>query len=431
MNSKFNLGIMKKILTAVLVLILAAYFNSCSDREKSLNEDNVHKEESSDGHSHEDENITELTEEQIKSTGIEFGSIEKKELTSVLKANGFLKVPNQNKATVTSLYGGVIKSILVQPGRGVRRGQTIATVFNNSFITMQEEFLSTSAEEDLASIEFDRQKNLLDGNAASLKNYQIAEAKLKTLNAKKSSLNKQLELMGINTDELNPENLQSIIRVPCPINGTVSNVLVNIGSYVEANNPIAEIVDNKQLHLDLFVYEKDLDKLQTGQTIHFTLTNNPGKEYDAKIFSISNTFEPESKAIAVHASVFGNRDGLIDGMSVTAIVSLKDALVSAIPSEAIVNFQGQDFIFVLDSKETKTDLENDSHNHEADEHLKEGGEHNHEIAFKRIPVKAGTTDVGYTEITLLSDDDYSDLKVVTKGAFFILAKMTNSGEHEH
>jgi cobalt-zinc-cadmium efflux system membrane fusion protein len=39
-------------------------------------------------------------------------------------------------------------------------------------------------------------------------------------------------------------------------------------------------------------------------------------------------------------------------------------------------------------------------------------------------------DVGFTEITLLKEIS-KDAKVVVKGAFFVLAKMTNSGEHEH
>jgi hypothetical protein len=44
------------------------------------------------------------------------------------------------------------------------------------------------------------------------------------------------------------------------------------------------VVDNSQLHLDLSVYEKDLPVLKNNQLIHFTLTNNPGKEYDAQYF---------------------------------------------------------------------------------------------------------------------------------------------------
>jgi cobalt-zinc-cadmium efflux system membrane fusion protein len=46
-----------------------------------------------------------LTAEQMKSIKIELGSIEKKQLTASLKANGILKVPNQNKANATASLG--------------------------------------------------------------------------------------------------------------------------------------------------------------------------------------------------------------------------------------------------------------------------------------------------------------------------------------
>jgi cobalt-zinc-cadmium efflux system membrane fusion protein len=53
------------------------------------------------------------------------------------------------------------------------------------------------------------------------------------------------------------------------------------------------------------------------------------------------------------------------------------------------------------------------------------------LTFERIPVVKGTTDIGYSEITLLKNIP-SNAQIVTKGAFFVLGKMTNSGEgHEH
>jgi multidrug resistance efflux pump len=91
--------------------------------------------------------------------------------------------------------------------------------------------------------------------------------------------------MGINPAKLSNGKLISVLAVSSPINGVVSNVNVKMGSYVDVTTVVAEIVDNSQLHLDLFVYEKDLPKLQNNQIIHFNITNNPGKEYDAQIFS--------------------------------------------------------------------------------------------------------------------------------------------------
>jgi len=400
-----------------------------------------HSEESHD--EHENVNTAMLTAEQMKSIKIELSRIEKKQLTASLKVNGLLKVPNQNKANATALLGGVIKSILVQTGNAVRKGQVLATITNNSFITMQEEFISVSAKTDLAQLENNRQKELQLGNAGALKNLQTTETELKILKSRKASLQKQLELIGINSTSLTSENIQSNVNITSPINGTISTVLINIGSYVDASNPIAEIVDNSQLHLDLYVYEKDLQKLKVGQTIHFTLTNNPGKEYDAEVYAISNTFEQNTKAVAVHAMVKGNKQGLIDGMSITALISLENATVDAVPTNAIVNHEGQDYIFIV----TDAHSEEEHHEHneageEAHQHDEHGHKHNEKeenghnekedgTTFEKIPIRKGTTDVGYSEITLLKEIP-KDARIVTNGAFFILAKMTNKGEgHEH
>lgn len=415
---------------ASLALLLSSCGNSTSSEHESEGE---HHEE------HENSNVATLTPAQMKSIGMELGEIQKKQLTASLKANGILKVPNQNKANATALLGGVIKSILVQTGNSVSKGQVIATIANTSFISMQEEFLSVSAKTTLAETEYARQKELQQGNASALKTLQTAEAELKALKAQKASLQKQLELIGINTETLNSENIQSVISIASPISGSVSNVMVNIGSFVDANTPIAEVVDNTQLHLDLYVYEKDLGKLSAGQIIHFTLTNNPGKEYDAKIYAISNTFEQNTKAVAVHATVEGDKSGLIDGMGITALVSLENANVDAVPSDAIVNYQGQDYIFIVTDKHTEEEHHEDGdgdnhdehgHKHDSDEKKDSAEADTGEISFERIPVKKGTTDVGYSEITLLKEIP-ANSKIVMKGAFFVLAKMTNAGEHEH
>jgi len=343
----------------------------------------------------------------MKTIGVELGTIEQKQLTASLKTNGVLKVPNQNKASINSVYSGVIKSLLVQPGNIVSKGQVIATIANPEFIQVQDEYLSINSKIVLAEQEYNRQKELNAGNAGALKNLQAAESGLKTLVSRKSSLQQQILLMGINASSLSNGKLVSVLSVRSPISGVISNVMVKMGSYVNVTTVVAEVVDNSQLHLDLFVYEKDLPKLKNNQTIHFTVTNNPGKEYDAQIFSLGSSFEGESKAVTVHAMVKGNKTGLIDGMNITANISLDKATLPAIPSEAIVSFQGQDYIFVVDSIDSKSN----------------------KTSFGRIPVAKGTSDVGYSEITLLKDVP-ANARVVVKGAFFILAKQTNIGVEE-
>jgi cobalt-zinc-cadmium efflux system membrane fusion protein len=104
-----------------------------------------------------------------------------KELTATIKANGNLKVPNNNKGNATSLYGGVIKTLNVQIGSYVKRGQVIATIANPQFIQLQEEYLTTASKIIFAEQELARQKELERRQCRSKKNLQSAEAELKTL----------------------------------------------------------------------------------------------------------------------------------------------------------------------------------------------------------------------------------------------------------
>ena len=47
--------------------------------------------------------------------------------------------------------------------------------------------------------------------------------------------------------------------------------------------------------------------------------------------------------------------------------------------------------------------------------------------FEKIEVAIGVSNMGYTAITLVKDIP-ANAKIVTKGAFFVNAKLTNKGE---
>lgn len=416
------------IATALFALVLLQSCGGKSSGEEVKEE--THEGEETGADEHANENTATLTAEQMKTIEIVLGSIEQKELTNSIKANGVLTVPNQNKAFVTPLYSGVVKTLNVQPGSYVRQGQAIATIVNPELIQMQQQLQQVNTQIKLAEIEVKRQKELVEGNAAPLKRLQQVETELATLRSQRSGFQKQLGAIGAS------QSYSSAIVVTAPISGTVSKVTAQLGSNVDVSTPIAEIVNNSQLHLDLSVYEKDLPKLKPDQTIHFTITNNPGKEYDAEIYSIGSAFESDSKTIPVHAKVMGDKTGLIDGMNITALVSLDKSTVPAVPTDAIVTYQGQDYIFVVteahaEDEHEKSDSANKGAPIKHDEEKKtEHKEESGSVTFEKIPVVKGSSDVGYTEITLLKEIP-AGAKVVLKGSFFILAKMTNTEGHGH
>lgn len=373
-------------------------------------------------HEEEESGIVSLTEEQIGAAAITWAPVENKNLGESIKVNGKLEVPAQNKASVTSLYEGVLQQILVHPGSSVKKGQVIARIANTELAGIQQNLISINAQLKLARLEYNRQRELVAGNAAPLKNQQKAQAELSSLNAQQAALQKQLAILGISAASVSTGNISATITLTAPISGTISDIHTQIGSRIDAATPVADIVNNSELHLDLYVYEKDLPGIREGQIIHFTLTNNPGKEYDAKIFSIGTAFVDASKSVPVHAEVRGGKNGLIEGMNVTAVISIGNRTAPAIPTEAIVSNGGKDYIFIRTPKETAHGKEG-GHDQEKDHHGKP-------VNFERVQVVKGATDLGYTEITPVTELPVNAL-VIVKGAFFVMAKMTNTGGHGH
>ena len=206
--------------------------------------------------------------------------------------------------------------------------------------------------------------------------------------------------------------MRTTLVVRAPISGTVSNVYATVGSYIDPSKPVMDMVDNSSLHLDLQVFERDLPKVRIGQTVHFTITNNPVDEYDATVYSIGSSFSGQSKTVAVHCRVKGNKQGLIDGMNVTGIVSLTRATTPAVPTTAVVEDSGRDYVFVVKGAASTSSG-------------KRGA-----TTFKKVQVIRGTTEAGYCAVTPVADLP-ANARIATRGAYFINAKLVNAGEHDH
>lgn len=404
------------LLIAVSLSFITAFY-SCSNKN-TAGEIGITKTDTSaaiDVHS----DAVELSEEQMKAVGIQIGSIEEKNLNAVIKASGQLAVPPQNKADVNVLMGGIIRKINVLEGQTVNKGQVLATIENPDFIKMQQEYLTAKNSFSFTQEELQRQKELSDANAGTGKNLQQVQA---TYNAEKSkilTLEKQLQQIGIDPVSVSNGNIATQVAVTAPISGTIGHIAVNTGTYAETAKPMMEIIDNSQIHCDLIVYEKDLFKVKTGQKVNFMLTNQNNQQIQGEIYGINKSFEDESKGIIVHAVIKdAAKYKLIQGMYVTALIDVGNQQTPAVPVDAVVRSEGKDYIFIV--SETQKETTKDA---------KEKKEMNETMHFKKIEVVTGVTELGYIQITVL-DELPADLKVVVKGAFYILSKSKGGAEEE-
>ena len=411
MKTLFNHTNMKsriRLLQSLFTLITLFAFFSCG------NSDPANKAQHDDEPQPKNNKVVRITQKQFKAINIQLGRIEQKNLTDVLKVTGFLKVPPQNKANITSISGGTVQSILVREGDYVNKGQMLATLIDPALVRMQEEFLDAQSKIAFAEAEYQRQKELTQKNVSAQKTFQQVQSDYLSLKAKLSSLSQQLILLGIESNAITPDHIETVISIKSPISGNISHINVNIGSNLSPADELMDVVDNSQLHVDLFVFEQDFSKIREGQSVDVMLTNLPGKQYTAKIFAVGSAFEGESKSIPVHAAITGDKTGLIEGMNVVANVNIEDKTTSAILSTAVVSSGGADYVFIRNN------------GHESIAHLTD-----EELSFRQIPVKKGVTNDTYSEITPLEEIP-EDAEVVTNGAFYLLSILTNEGEeHEH
>lgn len=390
-----------------LLFLSSIFFLQFSCGEKKTEE--AHEEEKS-------ETEIALTEAQFKTIGIETGSIEMKNLNTIIKANGYTAVPPQNRADVSTLIGGVVKDIFVLEGTFVTKGKTLATIQNLEISEMQEEYQSAIANIEYLQLEYNRQKILSDENVNPRKTFQEVKSKLAVEKARAQAAKNKLQALNVN-----PNGSTSLIPIIAPISGYVGNINISKGAFAATETPLFEVVDNSQMHLDLNVFEKDLGKISIGQQVDFVLTNQSNKAIKGKIFGINKSFSNETKTVAVHAKINpADTKDLISGMYVAANISISNQTVQALPKDAIVKNGEKYFIYLLEEHHEETQKQ--AHEGEKEEH--------NEIHFKAVEIVPGTTDLGYTEIKPIEEIP-ADAKIVTKGAFYLLSQSKGGGEHEH
>jgi cobalt-zinc-cadmium efflux system membrane fusion protein len=255
------------VLTLVVVCVIS-YSGGESEPEKT---EEAHEE-------HEGEAITakevELNQAQFNASDIELGTFEMKNLSAVINANGYTKLPPQNQADVSVLVTGVVRSINVIEGQFVKKGQTIAVIESLEFTKLQEAYLTSKSNLEYLTSEYERQKTLNDENVNSKKALQRAKSDYETEKARNASLKKQLSTLNLSGSG----GAISTMSVKAPISGYITEVNVKIGTNAEPGKPMFTIVDNSKMHVDLLVYEKDLQKVKTGQTVRFILTNQDNVE---------------------------------------------------------------------------------------------------------------------------------------------------------
>jgi cobalt-zinc-cadmium efflux system membrane fusion protein len=345
-------------------------------------------------------NIT-LTEAQVKAIGLETGGIEQRNLRTSLKVNGKLVLPPQNQAQVSSLSGGIVRSIRVMEGDFVHQGQVLATIGNNDIVQWQQDYLENKSQLRYLEAEYARQKSLRQDSINSEKTFQQVENELGVARARQTGIGTKLQMAGIRVADLTPASMRSEVGIVAPISGYIHHINVTMGKYIDANAVLFDLVDNRYLHLDLTVFEKDIHKVALGQRVIFTDANDPLHDHPAEIYSLDKAFQDNQQAIVAHARIGERTETLLPGMYVEARIQVDRYLAAALPEAAVVS-SGDDHFIYLETGPRQ---------------------------YRQVAVKTGAQDLGYKEITPLTVLP-KEARIVTKGAYFLLSEASKGSNEE-
>ncbi len=345
-------------------------------------------------------NSVQLSAKQQQALHLTFGTVQKRNLTTVVKVNGQLEVAPAKKADVTAIVGGNVKKINVFTGDKVKKRQTLAVLEHPDFIKLQEDFAVVANNQEFLEQEYKRQKELYENEVGSGKDYQKAKTEYNISKAKYQGLKSRLELLNLSPEEVKKGNISSTITIVSPLTGYVNEVNIKLGTYVNAETILFEIADNSAIHADFMVYEKDVHLLKKGQKIHFTVANQIGKEFTATVFAIGKKFDSSSRAINIHAKINQETTGLIPGMYVTGHLHTDNIFTNALPDDAIVKEGEKSFIFIVDSTDKNTG----------------------KTSFKMREVIPGKKDEGYTEVSFIEELP-KNAQIVMNSAYYLLSEM--------
>lgn len=337
-----------------------------------------------------------VTSEQYSSSGMKIGKISLKSFSERIQVTGMMDVPPEYKAAVSVYFGGTVKKLHLLIGQDVKKGEVLFTLENPDYIQMQQDYLNAKNKLSYLKAEYERQKKLFAENVSSKKKYAKAESDYITIRSDFEALGKKLQLLNINSNDLDYESITTSAVIKAPIGGSITEVNISRGKYLSSNEVAVAIVRVKHMHIELNVFEKDINKIQKGQTIKFTLPDNKADIFEAEVFLVGKAVHSEDRTINIHGHLKDEtqESRFIPGMYIEAEILVDELMRPAIPSDAVVNVDEDYFVLIKKSS------------------------NNNQYTFVQRQIAVGKTNDGYTEI--LNANEFIDDEIVTEGAFNLI-----------
>lgn len=247
------------------------------------------------------------------------------EFSNILSLSGSIEANEQ--VEIRSEVSGIAENIYFTEGAKVTKGQVLVKIND---VELRAQAGAAKTRQNLASENERRAKLLLQKEAISQEEYDIASADFKTAQAQTQLINAQIAKTSIRA----------------PFSGTIGLRNISPGTYVTPTTLIANLVNSNQLKITFSIPEKYASQMKLDSKISFTVAGTT-ENFEAKIYAIEPAVDVATRTLRVRALAQNTQGKLLPGTFANVALPLekiKDAYV--IPTEAIVPIQGGKKVFV-------------------------------------------------------------------------------------
>lgn len=223
---------------------------------------------------------------------------------------------------------GIVESINFSEGGRVSQGQPLLTINDSE---LQAQLAQAQTRNNLAAENERRAKLLLEKEAISQEEYDIASADFRTAQSQIQLIKAQLS--------------KTVIRAP--FSGRIGLRSISKGSYVTPTTNIAQLVNTNRLKVSFSIPEKYANKVRVNNQIKFSVQGVEG-EFTAKIYATEPAVEANTRTLLVKAITSNSSDNIIPGTFANIVFpleTLEEGLL--VPAEALIPVQNGKKLFVL------------------------------------------------------------------------------------
>ncbi|WP_116964120.1 efflux RND transporter periplasmic adaptor subunit [Fastidiosibacter lacustris] len=225
------------------------------------------------------------------------------QLTDAGEQSTYASVFPINKASLSSPMTGTIQKIYFRPGDVFKKGEVLLQ-FDCEEIDLK--MLRARAELEAADALLQSTTELMRLNSAS--KMDLAKAK------------SQSEIAKADLDIILFQQRQC--QIIAPYNGEVVHQSAQENEMVKTDDPLLEIVDNRELEVKMYIPSSWLSKIHIGTNFSLMLEELPNIKLTGQVIKIVSQIDPASQSILVYGKLVKNdesstlnTDMLFSGMS--------------------------------------------------------------------------------------------------------------------